>query len=146
MVCWLARKKPQRFHQNLEKYMIEGQRKTTEETIDAMADSIKPDQEEQVLRDIPKKMENLEHSKSNTIRELLHYVRIAFSMLRDSEYSLSWKTKTLLLAGLIYFLLPTDLTPDFIPLIGYIDDAAVMTAIFKRIAHEVKHYKLMRKV
>jgi uncharacterized membrane protein YkvA (DUF1232 family) len=30
-------------------------------------------------------------------------------------------------------------------LIGYIDDAAVMTAIFKRIAHEVKHYKLMRK-
>jgi uncharacterized membrane protein YkvA (DUF1232 family) len=67
-------------------------------------------------------------------------------MLRDSDYSLSWKTKTLLLAGLIYFLLPTDLTPDFLPLIGYIDDAAVMTAIFKRIAHEVKHYKLMRKI
>ena len=126
--------------------MNEGQRKTTEETIDAMADSIKPGQEEQVLRDIPQKVEKLEHSKSNTIRDLLHNVRIAFSMLRDSDYSLSWKTKTLLLAGLIYFLLPTDLTPDFIPLIGYIDDAAVMTAIFKRIAHEVKHYKLMRKI
>jgi uncharacterized membrane protein YkvA (DUF1232 family) len=126
--------------------MNEGHRKTTEETIDAMVDSIKPGQEEQVIRDIPQKMEKLEHSKSNTIRELLDNIRIAFSMLRDSEYSLSWKTKTLLLAGLIYFLLPTDLTPDFIPLIGYIDDAAVMTSIFKRIAHEVKHYKLMRKI
>jgi len=126
--------------------MNEGHRKTTEETIDAMVDSIKPGQEEQVIRDIPQKMEKLEHSKSNTIRELLDNIRIAFSMLRDSEYSLSWKTKTLLLAGLIYFLLPTDLTPDFIPLIGYIDDAAVMTSIFKRIAHEVKHYKLMRRI
>lgn len=126
--------------------MNKGHRKTTEETIDAMADSIKPGQEEQVFRDIPQKVEKLEHSKNNTIRELLHYVRIAFSMLRDSDYSLSWKTKALLIAGLIYFLLPTDLTPDFIPLIGYIDDAAVMTAIFKRIAHEVKYYKLIRKI
>ena len=59
--------------------MNEGQRITTEKTIDAMADSIKPGQEEQVIRDIPQKMEQLEHSKSNTIRELLHNVRIAFS-------------------------------------------------------------------
>jgi uncharacterized membrane protein YkvA (DUF1232 family) len=124
--------------------MNEGQRKTTDKAIDAMADSIQPGQEEQVLRDIPQKIEKLEQSKSNTIRDLLHNVRIAFAMLKDSNYSLSWKTKTLLIAGLLYFLLPADLTPDFIPLIGYIDDAAVMTAIFKRIAHEVKSYKLMR--
>jgi uncharacterized membrane protein YkvA (DUF1232 family) len=126
--------------------MNEGQRKTTDEAIDAMADSIQPGQEEQVLRDIPQKIEKLEQSKSNTIRDLLHNVRIAFAMLKDSNYSLSWKTKTLLIAGLLYFLLPADLTPDFIPLIGYIDDAAVMTAIFKRIAHELKNYKLMRNV
>ncbi len=126
--------------------MNEGQRKTTDKAIDAMADSIQPGQEEQVLRDIPQKIEKLEQSKSNTIRDLLHNVRIAFAMLKDSNYSLSWKTKTLLIAGLLYFLLPADLTPDFIPLIGYIDDAAVMTAIFKRIAHEVKNYKLMRNV
>jgi uncharacterized membrane protein YkvA (DUF1232 family) len=124
--------------------MNEGQRKTTDKAIDAMADSIQPGQEEQVLRDIPQKIEKLEQSKSNTIRDLLHNVRIAFAMLKDSNYSLSWKTKTLLIAGLLYFLLPADLTPDFIPIIGYIDDAAVMTAIFKRIAHEVKSYKLMR--
>ena len=116
----------------------------TDETIDAMADSINPNQEEKVLRDIPQKMKTLENEKSGTIRELLHNVHIAFSMLKDSGYGISWKTKALLIAGLLYFLLPSDLTPDFIPLIGYIDDAAVMTAIFKRIAHEVKNYKLMR--
>ena len=124
--------------------MHKGEKHMTDDTIDAMADSIKPEQEEKVLRDIPRKMESLEREKSGTIRELLHNVRIAFLMLKDTEYALSWKTKTLLITGLLYFLLPSDLTPDFIPLIGYIDDAAVMTAIFKRIAHEVKNYKLIR--
>ena len=121
--------------------MHKGTHTSTDETISSMFNDIKP---EQVLQEVPKKIQELEHSKSNSIRELLQHVRLAFSMLRDSSYTLSWKTKALLIAGLLYFLLPSDLTPDFIPLIGYIDDAAVMTAIFKRIAHEVKHYKLMR--
>lgn len=124
--------------------MKQGTKHITDDTIDAMADSLTPDQEEKVLRDIPDKIDRLENSKSSSIKELLHNVRIAFTMLKDTEYALSWKTKTLLLAGLLYFLLPSDLTPDFIPFIGYIDDAAIMTAIFKRIAHEVKNYKLMR--
>jgi len=124
--------------------MNKGTHTSTDETISSMVNDIKPEQEEQVLQEVPKKIQELEHSKSNSIRELLQHVRLAFSMLRDSSYTLSWKTKALLIAGLLYFLLPSDLTPDFIPLIGYIDDAAVMTAIFKRIAHEVKHYKLMR--
>lgn len=124
--------------------MLKGKKHMTDETIDAMADSIKPDQEEKVLRDIPQKVEKLKGEKSNSIKELLEHVRIAFFMLKDANYAISWKTKALLIAGLLYFLLPTDFTPDFIPLIGYIDDAAVMTAIFKRIANEVKNYKLMR--
>jgi uncharacterized membrane protein YkvA (DUF1232 family) len=124
--------------------MSKGKYTSTDETITAMVDSVKPEQEEKVLKEVPQKVQELEHSKSNAIRELLQHVRIAFSMLKDNSYTLSWKTKAFLIAGLLYFLLPADLTPDFIPLIGYIDDAAVMTAIFKRIAHEVKHYKLMR--
>jgi len=124
--------------------MHKGTHTSTDETISSMVNDIKPEQEEQVLQEVPKKIQELEHSKSNSIRDLLQHVRLAFSMLRDSSYTLSWKTKALLIAGLLYFLLPSDLTPDFIPLIGYIDDAAVMTAIFKRIAHEVKHYKVMR--
>jgi uncharacterized membrane protein YkvA (DUF1232 family) len=126
--------------------MNKGTTSAAAETIDAMADAVKQDHEEKVLKDIPQKMEELKDSKSASIRELLHNIRIAFLMLKDSSFTLSWKTKALLIAGLLYFLLPADFTPDFIPLIGYIDDAAVMTAIFKRISTEVKYYKLMRKL
>ena len=121
--------------------MKTGEKHGTSDTIDAMAESVTQDHEQRVLHEIPQKIDALESSKSNVIKDLLQNVKLAFAMLRDKRYVLSWKTKTLLVAGLLYFLLPSDLTPDFVPFIGYIDDAAVMTAIFKRIAHEVMHYK-----
>ena len=34
--------------------------------------------------------------------------------------------KAVLLGAIAYFILPTDLIPDYIPVIGYIDDAAVL--------------------
>jgi uncharacterized membrane protein YkvA (DUF1232 family) len=36
------------------------------------------------------------------------------------------------------------LTPDFIPVIGYIDDAAVLTAIFKSLATDIKKYRIYK--
>ena len=35
----------------------------------------------------------------------------------------------LMKAGLIYVISPIDLIPDFIPVIGYLDDAAVVTLV-----------------
>lgn len=37
-------------------------------------------------------------------------------------------TKAILLAALAYFVLPTDFIPDFIPGLGFTDDAAVVAA------------------
>jgi uncharacterized membrane protein YkvA (DUF1232 family) len=39
--------------------------------------------------------------------------------------------KATLIAALAYFVLPTDAVPDFIPVIGYTDDAAVLAAAIK---------------
>ncbi len=40
----------------------------------------------------------------------------------------SAKSKAFLLAALAYFVLPTDAIPDWLPVIGYTDDAAVIAA------------------
>jgi len=90
---------------------------------------------------IPSKILTLKDSTNHSIIELLHHAKTAYSMLMDSTYSLQWKSKALLIAGLLYFLLPIDLTPDFIPFIGYIDDAAVLSAIIKSLAAEIKMYR-----
>ena len=36
--------------------------------------------------------------------------------------------KAVLLGAIAYFILPTDLIPDYIPVIGFVDDAAVLAA------------------
>lgn len=42
--------------------------------------------------------------------------------------------KAALLAALAYFVLPTDAVPDFLPLIGFSDDAAVLAAAMKLVS------------
>ncbi|MFN4902109.1 MAG: YkvA family protein [Ignavibacteria bacterium] len=125
--------------------MQKGEHLNTEDFIDNAAEKVTPEDEHRVLHDVNAKVKKLDHSNNSTIKELLQHVKLAFSMLKDKQYDLSWKSKTLLIAGLLYFILPSDLTPDFIPFVGYIDDAAVIAAIFKRLAHEVKSYQTFLK-
>ena len=39
------------------------------------------------------------------------------------------KAKTLIIGALGYLVLPTDLVPDFIPVIGYLDDIVILSAL-----------------
>jgi len=47
------------------------------------------------------------------------------------------KVKAALLGALAYFVLPTDVIPDFLPVIGYTDDAAVLAAAIKLVASHI---------
>jgi uncharacterized membrane protein YkvA (DUF1232 family) len=46
--------------------------------------------------------------------------------------------KAVLVGAMIYFVVPDDLIPDYIPVIGYADDAAVLAAAFKVVASHIK--------
>ncbi|MDB5443885.1 MAG: hypothetical protein JWP73_2261, partial [Phenylobacterium sp.] len=46
--------------------------------------------------------------------------------------------KGMMLASLDYFVLPTDAIPDFIPIIGYTDDAAVFAALLTLVGRHVQ--------
>jgi len=45
--------------------------------------------------------------------------------------------KTALLGALAYFVLPTDAVPDYLPLIGYTDDAAVLATVIKLVSTHI---------
>ena len=46
--------------------------------------------------------------------------------------------KAVLLGAIAYFVIPDDLIPDYIPLIGYADDAAVIAAAMKLVSSHIK--------
>lgn len=54
--------------------------------------------------------------------------------------------KLTLMAALAYFVLPTDAVADFLPIIGFADDAAVLTAAMASVRKAVKpeHYERAR--
>jgi uncharacterized membrane protein YkvA (DUF1232 family) len=47
------------------------------------------------------------------------------------------QVKASLLAALAYFVLPFDFIPDFLPVLGYTDDAAVLAAAIRLVATHI---------
>lgn len=71
-------------------------------------------------------------------------VMLLYKMFRDSvkgDYKLSPLTFGTIAFTLLYFILPTDLISDFIPIIGYIDDAGVVSMVTNTISYELLEYK-----
>lgn len=58
------------------------------------------------------------------------------------------RVKFVLLGALAYFVMPLDLVADFLPLLGYTDDAAVLTAAFAAVATSItdEHRERAREV
>ena len=57
--------------------------------------------------------------------EVLFYVLVLYYVLTDNK--VATKNKLIIMGALGYFILPTDLIADFIPVLGFTDDAAFLS-------------------
>ncbi|MFO7819385.1 MAG: DUF1232 domain-containing protein [Halanaerobacter sp.] len=74
----------------------------------------------------------------------LDKVRLFVSMLKDhsdEKYYIDDNALGLLIAVLAYLVIPLDLVPDFIPVVGFTDDAAAFALVIQKLSSEVKSYK-----
>lgn len=60
------------------------------------------------------------------------------------EYRASFLTYVALVAGTLYILMPFDVLPDFIPVLGWIDDGTVVYLILRQLINEVNRYLTVR--
>jgi uncharacterized membrane protein YkvA (DUF1232 family) len=61
-----------------------------------------------------------------TVVHLPSFVRLYWRLFRDSRVSI-WP-KAMLVGALAYVVLPFDVIPDFLPLIGEVDDVVILLA------------------
>ena len=94
---------------------------------------------------VSKKLQTLNGSHKQ-IDELLEHVQLFLRMTKKSfsgEYS-SFSNKTLLslVFGLLYFVTPMDVVPDFIPLLGFSDDLSIIYFIIKNFKSDIEAFKV----
>lgn len=65
---------------------------------------------------------------------------------KNKEYTaLPWKSILMLTAGIVYFVMPLDLVPDFIPALGLLDDASIMVWIFSSLRKDIEAFEAWEK-
>jgi uncharacterized membrane protein YkvA (DUF1232 family) len=62
--------------------------------------------------------------QGNFIRDLIQQAKLAYNLMLDPR--VHPVTKLIPIAAIAYVLLPVDVSPDFVPLLGQIDDLAVL--------------------
>ena len=70
---------------------------------------------------------NFEDSKISRLGVNLRVIiRLIKAYANGSYRELPWKSLVALVSGVVYFLMPVDLLPDFIPFTGFLDDFTVI--------------------
>ena len=87
----------------------------------------KSNEEEQAIN------EDLKSNLKTLVLMLKHWL--------NGSFKISFKTLIYVIAGIVYFVNPLDLFPDFIFGLGFVDDAAVLALVIRRINKELLRFK-----
>ena len=87
-------------------------------------------------------------SESEALWGLKDKIAEAFELLADFSsgrpVSVSTTVISMLTGALAYFLMPIDLVPDFIPVAGLLDDAAVLSWVFSQCGDTLSPHKRLK--
>ena len=78
------------------------------------------------------------------IEPILVFKRMIYAH-KNGTHKLSTKTLGLLVLGLLYFVMPIDIIPDFLPFIVFADDFSVVIAIFNVLKNEIEDFEAWEK-
>ena len=73
--------------------------------------------------------------------DLKTMIRLVGAYARGDYREISGDTVVFVVAALLYVVSPLDLIPDVIPVVGYLDDAAVVAWVIKRTHDELEAFR-----
>ena len=90
-------------------------------------------------------VQKLQTTGVDRFREMREQLELAIAMVRawmSGDYDgVSRKTAIILIAALLYFVVPFDVVPDFLFSWGFIDDAAVLAYVFNQLREEIEAFR-----
>ena len=98
-----------------------------------------PERMNRLLSTSKDKLSRLELQEQD-FKGILGIIRAFIRMLKafkNGQFAVPWATIIMIVAALVYFVVPLDMFPDFIPIGGYIDDFTIILAIFRKVKDDV---------
>lgn len=75
------------------------------------------------------------------VRDVPLMIRLVRAWLCGSYRNMSYKNMLIIIAGLLYFLSPIDLVPDFLGIFGFLDDVAILGFVLSRMQTEIAQFR-----
>lgn len=95
-----------------------------------------------------KKVFDMGKNPPGKLAEIWSDIKTMASMLRDwgtREYvEIPWKTLAAMAGAILYFVNPLDIIPDFIPIVGYLDDFFVITFAIQLTKDDLDKYRIWK--
>ena len=82
-----------------------------------------------------------EFRKKHTDKYWYPDFKMLLDMIKDPDFKLSHASWAMIAGALAYVIMPIDIIPDFIPVVGWLDDAAVLAATTARLSGEINRFK-----
>ena len=93
---------------------------------------------------LKEKLKDSSHLERFT-KDLMLFMSLIKDYYQGNYRDIPYKTISAGIVGLLYTLNPIDIIPDFIPFIGHIDDALVLTFCLKLIEKDLQKYQTWKK-
>ena len=102
-----------------------------------------PDKISNLINSVSDKLSDMDENKKringffDRIKTLL---RMLSAYIRGEYREIPWKSLLMIIGSLIYFLMPLDLIPDFIPVTGFADDISIIFLVFNSINEDIEAF------
>jgi len=106
---------------------------------------------QQLIKDKSKTLEKVQEglkkaaANKGALSNIWDQLQLLFDLAKDyakgNYTAISKGSIVAVIAGLLYFISPLDLIPDFIIGLGFVDDAFILSLVYKQLAKDLEKYQ-----
>ena len=100
-----------------------------------------PERTGRLLEEAQRKAERRRGMFGSLWEEFSTALRLLRSWRRRRYTNVPWRTVVALLGALIYFVNPLDVVPDALPIVGYLDDATILSWVLHSVRGDLRRFR-----
>ncbi|MCK5702664.1 MAG: DUF1232 domain-containing protein [Cyclobacteriaceae bacterium] len=105
--------------------------------------AINPEKISDLIGSVTNKMSDMDENKKRVsvfFTQVGTFLRMLKAYINGEYRQIPWRSLLMIIGSLIYFMMPLDLIPDFIPVTGFADDIAIIFLVFNSINEDIEAF------